>query len=235
MSEISPSIRDTATPSPVGSPGADAGHHHPRLAHHFDNMDQQREAATLGMWAFLATEVVFFGALFLALSIYRWSYPQAFAAGSHHLKWYLGAINTFVLLTSSLTVALAVHYAALGARQPLLRSLLWTIVLGALFLVIKAYEYTDEYRHGLIPVLSWHYDGPHERHVMLFMVLYFCMTGLHATHMVIGLGLFIVLWRRARRGDFTPEYHTPVELVGLYWHFVDVVWIFLFPLLYLIR
>jgi cytochrome c oxidase subunit 3 len=140
-----------------------------------------------------------------------------------------------VLLTSSLTVALAVHYAAEGNRDALVRNLGFTILLGATFLVIKGFEYYGEYHEGLIPRLRWEYAGREARHVELFMVLYFCMTGLHATHMVIGLGLFLWLLYRARRGEFSPEYYTPVELIGLYWHFVDIVWIFLFPLLYLIR
>ncbi|CAN5569143.1 cytochrome c oxidase subunit 3 family protein [soil metagenome] len=206
------------------------------LASHFDDLQQQRESATLGMWTFLATEVLFFGGLFLALSIYRWIYPTEFLAGSDHLKWYLGTINTAVLLTSSLTVALAVHYAQAGDRRMLVRCLIWTFVLGFAFLCIKAVEYAQEYNEGLIPVLNWHYDGPGDgRKVQLFMVLYFIMTGLHATHMVLGLAMFAWLARRAHRGDFSQAYFTPVENIGLYWHFVDVVWIFLFPLLYLIR
>lgn len=206
------------------------------LASHFDDAQQQREAAIVGMWAFLATEVLFFGGLFLALSVYRFLYPLEFREGSGHLKWYLGAINTAILLTSSLTVALSVHYAQRGNRRALVRCLIWTAVLGLAFLCIKAVEYLQEYREGLMPMINWRFGGGGEqRKVQLFMVLYFCMTGLHATHMVIGLGLFIGLTIRARRGHYTPDYYTPVEVVGLYWHFVDVVWIFLFPLLYLIR
>jgi cytochrome c oxidase subunit 3 len=207
----------------------------PHLAHHFDNADQQREASTFGMWAFLATEVLFFGALFTILTVYRSTHHEAFQAASHHLKWYLGAINTAILLTSSLTVALAVHRASVGNREALVRNLVWTIVLGGAFLVIKVYEYGAEYYESLIPVIRWQWDGEHEPQVKLFMVIYFCMTGLHATHMVVGLGLFALLLRRARRGEYSASYYTPVETIGLYWHFVDVVWIFLFPLLYLIR
>ena len=217
--------------------------HHPpevrrHLASHFDDLDQQRESAILGMWTFLATEVLFFGALFLALAVYRFIYPTEFHAGSHHLKWWLGAINTAVLLTSSLTVALAVHYAHENDRGHLIRCLIWTIVLGAAFLMIKAYEYIAEYNEQLIPMVNFKHPGPPEadpRKLQLFFFLYFCMTGLHATHMVIGLGLFAWLVVRARRGEFDSHFYTPVENIGLYWHFVDVVWIFLFPLLYLIR
>jgi len=180
---------------------------------------------------------MFFGGLFTALTVYRYWFPEAFRSGSEELKWYLGAINTAVLLTSSLTVALAVHYSAEDNRDALVRNLIYTAVLGSVFLGIKFFEYYVDYREGLIPVLHW---APHRpladpQHVKMYFVLYFSMTGLHATHMVIGLGLFLWLLVRARRGEFSREYNTPVEVVGLYWHFVDVVWIFLFPLLYLIR
>ena len=206
------------------------------LQSHFDDLEQQRETSLLGMWTFLATEVLFFGALFLALTVYRYVYPVEFHAGSKHLKWYLGAINTAVLLTSSLTVALAVHYAHVNDRRHLVRCLIWTIVLGAAFLIVKAVEYSQEYTENLIPMLNFKHHGPGDpQKVQLFMFLYFAMTGLHATHMVIGLGLFAWLARRAKMGDFSAGYYTPVENIGLYWHFVDVVWIFLFPLLYLIR
>jgi len=229
------------------APGAAQLHEHDHHAHlppevrrhlasHFDDLDQQRESAVLGMWTFLATEVLFFGALFLALAIYRFIYPVEFHVGSHHLKWYLGTINTAILLTSSLTVALAVHYAHVNDQRHLVRCLIWTVVLGAAFLIIKAMEYSQEYTEHLIPMVNFEHHGEGDsRRVQLFMFLYFCMTGLHATHMVIGLGLFAWLIRRARRGDFNSHYYTPVENIGLYWHFVDVVWIFLFPLLYLIR
>ena len=234
-----PQPSDHATP-PMDSP---AGHHAPgrprHLAMHFDNIDQQRESMTLGMWTFLATEVMFFGGLFTALTVYRSLYHEAFRAGSEELKWYLGAINTAVLLTSSLTVALAVHDSVEGKQSSLIRNLAITAVLGSVFLVIKGYEYFIDYREGLVPVLAWHPEKPlaDPMHTQLYMVIYFSMTGLHATHMVIGLGLFLWLLHRARRGDFTGPNgnNTAVEVVGLYWHFVDVVWIFLFPLLYLIR
>lgn len=220
--------------APHGAHGS-AGHHK-NLAHHFNDLDQQRESATLGMWAFLAQEVMFFGGLFLALTIYRTMFHGAFVEGSRQLKWYLGAFNTFVLLTSSLTVALAVHYSSEGKREQLIRMILATAALGSVFLVVKTYEYYVDWKEALVPGLNWnpeHLTDP--KHTELYMVIYFTMTGLHALHMVIGLGLFAWLWHRARRGDFTAEYNNPVECVGLYWHFVDVVWIFLFPLLYLIR
>jgi len=209
--------------------------HPPYLAHHFDDPQQQREAATLGMWAFLATEVLFFGGLFLAYSVYHSMFPGAFRHASEHLVWWLGAVNTWVLLTSSLTVALAVYHAHHGNRDALVRNIIYTMILGAVFLAVKATEYSLEYREGLIPMIRWEYDKPDARQVQMFMFLYFCMTGLHATHMLIGLGLFTYLLRNAKRGAYSVEYNTPVEVIGLYWHFVDIVWIFLFPLLYLIR
>jgi len=209
--------------------------HSPILADQFDDLDQQREASNLGMWAFLATEVMFFGGAFLTFTVYRIFYPEAFAAAAHHLKLWLGTINTAVLLTSSLTVALAVHAAANGRRKPLVGYLLATMALGLVFLLIKATEYHAEWKDGLVPGLNFKYQGPYQNQVNLFLSIYFAMTGLHALHMIIGLGIFAVITLQARRGRFTPEYHNPVEVSGLYWHFVDLVWIFLFPVLYLLR
>jgi cytochrome c oxidase subunit 3 len=212
------------------------------LAHHFDDLEQQHGAANLGMWTFLVTEVMIFGGLFAAYAVYRWAYPTAFAAASDSLLWELATLNTVVLLSSSFTMVLAVHGAQVGNRKFLVNGLLGTIGLGILFLVLKFYEYHVDYVEGLIPISGWfHGEHFHEHaedstflgHVRLFMVLYFVMTGLHAIHMIIGMGILGWLVYKARRGDFTPEHHPQVELVGLYWHFVDVVWIFLFPLLYL--
>ena len=225
------------------------GHRDPRVAHQFDDADQQQSAAVLGMWAFLSTEVMFFGALFLAYAIYRSAYQDAFAAASSHLSRWLGGLNTLILLTSSFTMALAVHWARAGDSARLVRYLLLTVLFGAGFLGIKAIEWSTEIRHGLLPGVNFRDDlfpdPPHgaaelgpsgfAQHGELFYVAYFLMTGLHATHMVVGLGLLLWLVRAARRGRFTTTYYTPVDLIGLYWHFVDVVWIFLFPLLYLIH
>ncbi len=186
------------------------------------------------MWAFLATEVMFFGGLFLCYTIYRASYHEAFREASHHLNIWLGGLNTVVLLTSSYTMALAVHYARAGDRQRLERFLWYTILLGTLFLLIKAVEWSTEIHHGLLP--GPYFDrGRFSPEVELFYVCYFIMTGLHATHMVVGLGILLTLIFMVRRGTFTPQYNTPVDMSGLYWHFVDVVWIFLFPMLYLIH
>jgi len=207
-----------------------AGH----LAHHFDDTVQQHDAATLGMWVFLATEVMFFGGALLAYIVYRAHYADAFAHASHHLDVTLGTVNTVVLITSSLTMALSVWSAAADRRRTLLLMLSLTMLLGAIFLGIKGYEYAHKFHEHLVPGQSFRYTGPDPGEAQLFFSLYFVLTGIHALHMVIGLGLLTYLLLRARRGAFTTAWSTPVELIGLYWHFVDIVWIFLFPLLYLI-
>jgi cytochrome c oxidase subunit 3 len=204
------------------------------LAHQFDDLTQQYEASRLGMWAFLLTEVMFFGGLFVGYTVYRTAYPGGFMAGSQHLDITLGTLNTAVLISSSLTMALAVHAAQVGRRQILVRCLLLTMLLGLTFLGIKGYEYVHKYHQGLVPGIRFSAAGPHATEMEVFLVLYFVMTGLHALHMIIGLGLLAVLVVLAGRGVLSAEYHTPVEAIGLYWHFVDIVWIFLYPLLYLI-
>lgn len=210
---------------------ADPGLH---LAEPFSDAGQQRDAATLGMWIFLATEVLFFGVLFAAYAVSRLLQPEGFAEGSDHTDLLLGTVNTAVLLTSSLTMALAVRGAALGARRATTAWLLVTASLGVVFLVIKGIEYRQEYVEGLVPVLAFDYAGPEQTGVTVFFYLYFLMTGLHALHLLIGIGVVATLaWLNAR-GHFTPDWHTPVELTGLYWHFVDVVWIFLYPVMYLV-
>jgi cytochrome c oxidase subunit 3 len=206
----------------------------PELQHHFDTMDQQREASSLGMWVFLVTEILFFGGLFLAYTVYRHEYAKAFAEASRHLDIALGTFNTVVLIVSSLTMALAVFSAAMGRRKALVLFLLATMALGGVFLGVKAVEYTHKFHDHLVPGPLFRYPGADARQVEIFFSLYFAMTGLHATHMVVGIGLLTVLVLQARKGRYGPEYHTPVEVCGLYWHFVDIVWIFLFPLLYLI-
>jgi cytochrome c oxidase subunit III len=208
--------------------------HHPALVHHFPNLEEQKEASTLGMWVFIAQEVMFFGGLFCMYAVYRALYPQAFAAGSHHLSVGLGAFNTVVLIGSSLTMALAVHAAALGKRRQIVAWLILTIILGSVFLGVKAIEYGDKFEHHLVPGPRFHFEGPLAREAQIFYSLYFAMTGLHALHMIVGIPILATMAFLAQRGRFTPEYYTPVEITGLYWHFVDIVWIFLFPLLYLI-
>lgn len=207
----------------------------PRLAHHFDDLAQQRSANVLGMWLFLVTEVMFFGGIVTAYVVYRAIHPEAFAAASRQLDVVLGAVNTVVLLTSSFTMALAVDAAHRRRRGQLVGFLLTTIVLGAAFVLVKMTEYYHKYEHGLMPLLGleFHPSGG-RRAEQLFYGLYFGMTGLHALHMLIGLVVLGSMTRLARRGRFTDGHDAPVELAGLYWHFVDIVWIFLFPMLYLI-
>jgi cytochrome c oxidase subunit III len=216
-------------------PEAAHEHHVPGLAHHFDNLEQQAEATTLGMWVFLVTEVLFFGGLFMVYTVYRTWYPEAFAAASHSLDINLGTINTAVLITSSLTMALAVHAAQLGQRKLLMLFLLATMALGAVFLGIKSVEYYQKFVEHHVPGPSFHFEEPqYAVHAQIFFSLYFVMTGLHALHMIIGFGIMLFMFRWAWNGTITEEYSSPVEIAGLYWHFVDIVWIFLFPLLYLL-
>jgi len=208
---------------------------HPALAHHFDDLAQQKEASTLGMWVFLVTEVLFFGGLFAAYSIYRGWYPDAFAAASHHLDVVLGSVNTVALIGSSLTMALAVHAAQTGQRRLLMLFLVVTMVLGCVFLGIKSVEYMHKFEEGLVPGASFRFDDPaFQQHAQVFFSLYFVMTGLHAIHMIIGLGIMTWMLAWAWNGTITAEYASPIEISGLYWHFVDIVWIYLFPLLYLL-
>ena len=211
------------------------GHHGRRSpAHQFDTMEQQKESSTLGMWLFLVTEIMFFGGLFLAYVIYRSAYPEAFAAASHTLDVKLGAFNTAVLIGSSLTMVLAVWAAQVNWRKGIVLFLLLTIVLGSVFLGVKAVEYHDKFVHHHVPGANFEWDGPRAQNAQIFFSLYFIMTGLHATHMVIGIIILAVLAVYAWRGKFDSEYYNPLEMTGLYWHFVDIVWIFLFPLLYLL-
>jgi cytochrome c oxidase subunit III len=218
------------------------------VAHHFDDAQQQYEAASLGMWLFLATEILFFGGLFAGYTQYRYWYPAEFAFGSHHLDVWLGAANTGVLLTSSLTMALAVLAAQTSDRDGAVRFLMLTMILGSLFLGVKAYEYHHKYVERLVPGPAFEMPTSHDTvtshlplgensagPVEIFFSFYFAMTGLHALHMVIGIAILGWLTIRASRGAFSTDYFTPVEMTGLYWHFVDIVWVFLFPLLYLIR
>ena len=204
------------------------------LAHQFDDVEQQREASTLGMWVFLTTEILFFGAMFLGYAVYRSAYGKAFADASGHLNVVLGSLNTAVLLCSSLTMAMAVHEAQRGHRRTLIRFLVLTMFLGAVFLGIKFYEYYVKWHEGFVPGAHFTWPGDDPRHASIFFLFYFIMTGMHALHMVIGLGLMTVLVILSAKGKFTALYNTPVELSGLYWHFVDIVWVFLFPLLYLV-
>lgn len=276
-------------------------YHPPGLQHQFDDMKQQEESVSIGMWLFLAQEIMFFGGLFTAYLVFRSRFPMAFAAGSNHLDAFLGGANTIVLIVSSLTMALTVYFARLGNRNMQVILIILTMLFGATFLGIKAIEYTDKYNHGLVPVtglnrevkgdiettvhaappaagaehgteehvyinpkgefqwtdaslatlaqehnyltsaekIGYYSNGQVDANkfrdkVRIFFWLYFAMTGLHALHMIVGLGLMLWLLYKAFRGTFSADYYMPVEMSGLYWHFVDIVWIFLFPLLYLL-
>jgi len=276
-------------------------YHEPGLQHQFEDMGQQAESVSIGMWVFLAQEIMFFGGLFTAYLVLRSKYPMAFAAGSNHLDAFLGGTNTLVLIVSSLTMALTVYYAQKGKRNLQVILIILTMFFGLCFLGIKAVEYADKYEHGLVPVAGWNkrvkadpsvehaeaakpcYEVTHgEEHkyvnptgnfqwadcslaklgekenyltdsekasyfshgdidgdkfrdrVQIFFWIYFVMTGLHALHMIIGLGIMAWLLLKAWQGTFKSDYYMPVEMSGLYWHFVDIVWIFLFPLLYLL-
>jgi cytochrome c oxidase subunit 3 len=206
-------------------------------------MDQQRNAASLGMWLFLATEIMFFGGMFCAYLIYRRMYYNEFAAGSRSLNLWIGTANTAVLICSSLSVALAVRAAQMGKRRLLVMLLSITMLLGLVFLGVKGYEWYEKYEEHHIPGYGFNAENLAEKspqihidnqHALIFFSLYFAMTGMHAIHMIIGVGLFAWLTFLAWRGEYGPGYYTPIENAGLYWHFVDIVWIYLFPLLYLI-
>lgn len=186
------------------------------------------------MWTFLVTEVMFFGGLFMAYIAYRHAYPVAFASASQKLNIPLGATNTLVLICSSMTMAMGVHCAALGKKKALITFLILTLLLGGLFLGIKGVEYHDKFVHHEVPGPNFQFEGADPQHASLFFALYFGLTGLHASHMLIGGVILIVLIVQASKNKFSAAWHTPIEMFGLYWHFVDIVWIFLFPLLYLI-
>jgi cytochrome c oxidase subunit 3 len=213
------------------------------LRHHFENMGQQRGASSMGMWVFLVTEIMFFGGMFMAYLTYRYEYFQAWQEGSQHMDFWIGTINTAVLICSSLTVVMAVRAAQLGRRRQLIVFLILTLVLGLAFLGIKGIEWTQKFEEHHVPGYSFHFpttmpDRPSvvldPAHVQLFFSMYFAMTGLHALHMLIGIGIFTWLLIYSWQGRYTPDYHTPIEIGGLYWHFVDIIWIYLYPLLYLI-
>lgn len=225
----------TSHTSAVADHDPHEGSHDPNLKHHFENAQQQKETATLGMWAFLLTEIMFFGGMFLAYFIYRQWYPDAFISASNKTDVLMGAINTTVLICSSLTMALGVHFAAKGNRKLLVFFLIATLLLGGVFLGVKGIEYHDKWVHHEIPGAHFECEGCKDAgHTPLFFALYFGMTGLHASHMIIGFGVLLVLIWQAYKGKFSAKWYTPIEMFGLYWHFVDIVWIFLFPLLYLI-
>jgi len=208
------------------------------LREQFNTAEQQKDASTLGMWIFLITEVMFFGGMFAAYTVYRRAYPEVFAVASSSLNAVLGAINTGVLLFSSFTMVMAVRAGQLGQRNMIILFLILTLFFGGVFLGVKAIEWTEKFEEHHIPgQAAFHLEGlapDQQGHAQLFFSLYFAMTGLHALHMVVGVGLLSFLIWQAKKGTYSTTYFTPVDVGGLYWHFVDIIWIFLFPLLYLI-
>jgi cytochrome c oxidase subunit III len=211
----------------------------PIVSDHFIDREQQNEASHIGMWLFLAQEAMFFGGLLCAYFYYRFKYPEVFVEGSAQLNVYMGATNTIVLLVSSVTMAMCVYSTQVGKWKQQMIYLSSTIALGILFLVIKWFEYAEKWHYGLVPHLNW---NPHGAHSLddpvkgeLFFSLYFIMSGMHAFHMIIGFGIAAVFWVLCWKKKFGPNMYLPVEYFGFYWHFVDIVWVFLFPLLYLIK
>jgi len=224
----------THTTTPHDNPhGAHA--HPPGFAHQFEDIGQQLDSTTLGMWIFLAQEIMFFGGLFAGYAVYRSQMPAAFEAASNHLDITLGGFNTVVLIGSSLTMAMAVRAAQMGSNAAIVRWLVATLFLGCVFLGVKVIEYSAKFRDHLIPGYNFHWPDPNlARGAEMFYAFYFTMTGMHALHMVIGAGLLLYFIRQAMQNRYHPQYFGPIENMGLYWHFVDIVWIFLFPLLYLL-
>ena len=227
-----------------GAGHGDGGHHeHPAfLQHHFDTPVQQFETAKLGMWVFIATEILMFGGLFVAYGIFKTLEPGVFLQAHHELNKIMGATNTIVLLFSSLTAALAVRSAQVGKKEQTSRYLLITIACAFIFLIVKFFEYRHKFEAGLLPAKYFH---PHAAHLIpaglhlpqqagSFFSIYFMMTGVHAIHVIVGIGVMIWMYIRNEKGEFSKEYFTPIDLTALYWHLVDLVWIYLFPLLYLI-
>jgi cytochrome c oxidase subunit 3 len=205
-----------------------------RLAHHFPDLKTQEHAARMGMWLFLSTEILLFAVLFTAYAVYRFLFPVGFEEASKLAHVAMGATNTVVLITSSLTVALAIHYARHGENRKVVGLLAVTIGFGAVFMVLKGFEYYHHYLDGQLPGRLYHYAGVQGPGVSMYFTVYFLMTGLHGLHVLIGMSLLAWVAMRAWRDEFGPGYSTPVELSGLYWHLVDLIWIFLFPLLYLV-
>ena len=208
--------------------------HNRNLQHHFATMEQQKDASMMGMWVFLVTEIMFFGGMFAGYMIYRYLHYNAWLEGSQHMDFWWGTINTAVLLCSSLTMALGVRGSQLGQRRMPVIFLLITILLGMGFLGIKGIEYRGHWVDHQFPGINFRFAGPNPRQVELFFSFYWALTGFHALHVLIGICLVAYIAYRSWKGAYGPTYHNPVENVGLYWHFVDLVWIYLYPLLYLI-
>lgn len=245
------SIASTITHPPESEihPSHDVHEHPEWQKHHFETAEQQREAASFGMWLFLLTEIMFFGGLFFAYLLYRNWYYDAFVSASNSISLTMGLINTIVLITSSFTMAMGVYSAETRNKKALQMWLLITVVLGFAFLGIKTGEYYDKFAEHHVPGATFditefvHPKDVKEKpltvdmanHTQIYFSLYFAMTGVHAFHMIIGIAILFVLLYKAKKGVYTSGYVQPIENFGLYWHFVDIVWIFLFPFLYLIN
>ena len=209
---------------------------HPKfLAHHFSDVEQQRESAKLGMWLFLLTEILLFGGLFCAYAIYRAWYPDMFHHAHQALDLTMGTVNTIVLITSSVTMALAIRFMQLGRRDLTILNLVLTLAFAATFLVIKYFEYSHKFHLGQLPGKFYTFQGIEGSNPHIFFSIYFAMTGLHGIHVIAGMSIIGWVLYRTTRNEFSPAYYTPIEMTGLYWHLVDLIWIFLFPLLYLIK
>lgn len=215
--------------------------HHHHYAHHYDSAEAEYRASKFGTWTFLVTEILMFGGLFVGYILNHEKYHEMFHVASQFLDWRLGALNTAVLIVSSFTMALSIYYAQNNNKKKVLLNLYLTLIFAFLFLCIKGIEYHHKFELGLFP---GRYFNPHEGWIQqlaaahpdmgMYFSFYFCMTGLHATHVIAGMCLITWLIVRAHRGEFDSNYYTPIECVGLFWHLVDLIWIYLFPLLYLI-
>ena len=210
-------------------------HAHPsHVAHHFRDAEHQFDSAKQGIWLFMVTEILMFGGLFVGYAIFHNIYPEMFSEGARQLDWRMGFINTLVLIFSSLTMALGIHFLQRGQTKKAVINLALTIVCGAIFMVIKYFEYTHKFHHGFFPGRMLSAEHVEHANLGMYFGFYYCMTGLHGTHVLIGMGLITWVMIRAMKGEFGPDYFTPVEGVGIFWHIVDLIWIFLFPLLYLV-
>ena len=232
---------DVDSPEVVHGDDAHAHAHPPHLQHHFVSSEQQFDAAKMGMWLFLATEILLFSGMFVSYAVFRVLYPETYEACASALNTMQGAFNTLVLLGSSLTVALAINCIQRDDQKGLKRNLLLTLLGATIFLVVKYFEYTHKFHGGIFPGLAFHPYGPEFEHLATvpyarqFFSLYYVSTGIHAIHIIAGMIVLFWVYLKARKGTFSSSYYTHVELGGLYWHLVDVIWIFLFPLLYLIH
>lgn len=204
------------------------------VPHHFRSAEEAFESSKLGVWLFLVTEILLFGGLFVTYIIYRALYPDLFHEASHELNRALGAINTVVLICSSFTMAMAVNKTQLGDANRANQYLLVTLFCAMLFMIIKYIEYSHKFHEGLLPGVHFTFEGINHPKAPIFFSLYFMMTGLHGFHVLAGMGLILWCLIRSNKGHFNGDYYTPVEMTGIYWHLVDLIWIYLFPLLYLI-